>query len=171
MECPKCRHENPHGAKFCNACAAPLGDTPHDDRFTLISDYTSPELKERILQAGRQIESERRFVTVLFADVSGFTSLSENLDPETVAMVMNDLFNGLISIIIKYEGLIIDFFGDGILAVFGAPIAHENDPERAIRSAVEMMPYVAQFNRISPYNLPVPLGMHIGICSTGYRTF
>ncbi|MFC1841348.1 adenylate/guanylate cyclase domain-containing protein [Thermodesulfobacteriota bacterium] len=166
MKCPKCQHENSADANFCNKCASPLGETTaQDDRFSLISDYVPAELKERIIDAGRQLESERRFVTVLFADVSGFTSLSEKLDPETVSMVMNDLFNGLITIIIKYEGLIIDFFGDGILAVFGAPLAHENDPERAIRAALEMMPYINQFNKVSPHKLPVPLGMHIGIHS------
>ena len=131
MKCPKCQHEIPDISKFCNICGIPLGETAHDDRFSLVTNYVPPELKERILEAGKQIESERRFVTVLFADVSGFTSLSEKLDPENVTMVMNDLFDGLISIISKYEGLIIDFFGDGILAVFGAPLAHENDPERA----------------------------------------
>ncbi len=165
MKCPKCQHENPDGAKFCNECGTALSDAKHDDRFSLLHDYIPPVLKERILEAGRQIESERRFVTVLFADVSGFTSLSGKLDPETVTMVMNDLFNGLITIIIKYEGLIIDFFGDGILAVFGAPLAHENDPERAIRSALEMMPYIDQFNKISPHKLPAPLDMHVGIHS------
>ena len=165
MKCPKCQHEIPDISKFCNICGIPLGETAHDDRFSLVTNYVPPELKERILEAGKQIESERRFVTVLFADVSGFTSLSEKLDPENVTMVMNDLFDGLISIISKYEGLIIDFFGDGILAVFGAPLAHENDPERAIRSALEMMPYIDQFNKVSPHKLPAPLGMHIGIHS------
>jgi class 3 adenylate cyclase len=165
MRCPKCQFDNPDQMKFCGNCGTPLGDAAHDDRFSLLHDYIPPELKERILQAGKQIESERRFVTVLFADVSGFTSLSENIDPETVTMIMNDLFNGLISRIIKYEGLIIDFFGDGILAVFGAPLAHENDPERAIRSALEMMPYVERFNKVSPHKLPAPLGMHVGIHS------
>ena len=114
MKCPKCQFDNPDQMKFCGNCASPLTDTASDDRFSLITNYIPPELKDRILQAGKQIESERRFVTVLFADVSGYTSLSEQLDPEVVTMVMNDLFNGLISIIIKYEGLIIDFFGDGI---------------------------------------------------------
>ena len=166
MKCPKCQHENSADANFCNKCATPLGEaTTQDGRFSLISDYVPVELKKRIVDAGRQLESERRFVTVLFADVSGFTSLSEKLDPETVTMVMNDLFNGLITIIIKYEGLIIDFFGDGILAVFGAPLAHENDPERAIHSALDMMPYIDRFNRVSPHKLPAPLGMHIGIHS------
>jgi class 3 adenylate cyclase len=165
MKCPKCQFDNPDGMKFCGNCGTPLGDAAHDNRFSLLHDYVPPELKERILQAGKQIESERRFVTVLFADVSGYTSLSEKLDPETVTMVMNDLFNGLISIIIKYEGLIIDFFGDGILSIFGAPLAHENDPERAIRTALEMMPYVERFNMVSPHKLPTPLGLHIGIHS------
>src|SRR4030042_2067397 len=165
MRCPKCQHENPDEAKFCNNCGSVLGQDKANDRFSLLHDYVPPELKERILQAGKQIESERRFVTVLFADISGYTSLSEKLDPETVTMGMNSLFSGLISIINKYEGLIIDFFGDGILCIFGAPLAHENDPERAIRSALEMLPYVERFNMVSPHKLPTPLGLHIGIHS------
>src|SRR4030042_682642 len=165
MQCPRCRFDNHEERRFCGKCGASLGAATHDDHFSLLHDYIPPELKERILQAGKQIESERRFVTVLFADISGYTSISEKLDPETVTMGMNSLFSGLISIIIKYEGLIIDFFGDGILCIFGAPLAHENDPERAIRSALEMLPYVERFNMVSPHKLPTPLGLDIGIHS------
>jgi class 3 adenylate cyclase len=165
MKCPKCQFDNPDEMKFCGQCGTALRDDILKDRFSLITDYTPTELKERILQAGKQIESERRFVTVLFADLSGYTSLSEKLDPETVTMVLNSLFSGLISIINKYEGLIIDFFGDGILAIFGAPLAHENDPERAVRTTLEMLPYVDRFNMVSPHKLREPLGLHIGIHS------
>ena len=104
-------------------------------------------------------------VTILFADISGFTSLSEKLDPELVTNILNDCFRGLTSIIHKYEGMIDKFIGDEVMVIFGAPIAHENDPERAIRCSLEMMKYIKRFNTISPVNLPSPLGIHIGLNS------
>ena len=167
MKCPKCSAENPPGAKFCNECAAPLG-VPQDigtasDRSSLLQSYIPPELAKRILSAGKQIESERRLVTILFADVSGFTAMSEKLDPEAVTTVLNDCFKGLISIIYKYEGVIDKFIGDEIMAIFGAPLAHENDAERAVRCALEMQEYITRFNTLSPVALPVPLGMHTGL--------
>jgi len=135
------------------------------DGFALIRNYIPKELAERILAAGKQIESERRMVTVLFADVTGFTALSEKLDLEDVSAVLNDCFSGLISIILKYEGTIDKFIGDGIMAIFGAPLAHENDPERAVRCALEMMAEIENFNRQSNVNLPMPLGLHVGLHS------
>lgn len=165
MKCPNCGHENVDEARFCNECGTPLGQETVDDRFSILADYIPSELKKKMLQAGKQLESERRFVTVVFADASGFTPLSEKLDPEIVTSVMNDFFRGMISIILKYEGMIIDFFGDGILCIFGAPLAHENDPERAIRSSLEMMQYAERFNKITPHQLPAPMGLHVGINS------
>ena len=133
------------------------------DRRNLLQSYIPPELATRILSAGKQIESERRLVTILFADVTGFTSMSEKLDPEVVSTVLNDCFKGLVSIVYKYEGSIDKFIGDEVMAIFGAPIAHENDPERAIRCAKEMLDYVERYNALSPVALPESLGLHIGL--------
>ena len=167
MKCPNCSKDNAPEAKFCNECAAPLtsraGGGYGPDHSSLLQNYIPPELAKRILSAGKQIESERRLVTILFADVSGFTAMSEKLDPEVVTTVLNDCFKGLISIVYKYEGVIDKFIGDEIMAIFGAPIAHENDAERAVRCAMEMQEYIARFNALSPVALPVPLGMHIGL--------
>ncbi|MCH8929274.1 MAG: adenylate/guanylate cyclase domain-containing protein, partial [Candidatus Marinimicrobia bacterium] len=123
------------------------------------------ELRKKILSAGKQLESERRLVTILFADISGFTALSEKLDPEIVSNILNDCFKGLTSIIHKYEGMIDKFIGDEVMVIFGAPISHENDPERAVRCSLEMMEYIERFNTISPVSLPSPLGIHIGLNS------
>src|SRR5436309_1975006 len=92
-------------------------------------------------------QEERKIVTILFADVSGFTALSENLDPEEMRNLINACFERLVPIVKKYEGTVDKFMGDEIMALFGAPIAHENDPERASRVALEIMAAIAVFNR------------------------
>ena len=104
-------------------------------------------------------EGERKQVTVMFADISGFTALSETLDPEAVRELMNHCFDHLVPIVEKYEGTVDKFVGDEIMALFGAPVAHENDPERALRAALEMMEALAAFNVACGTNL----GMHVGI--------
>jgi class 3 adenylate cyclase len=125
--------------------SSPAG-RPSVDGFSLIRNYIPRDLARKILDAGKQIESERRLVTVLFADVTGFTALSERMDVEEVSVLLNDCFGGLISAILKYEGTIDKFIGDGIMAIFGAPLAHENDPERAIRCALDMIAEIERFN-------------------------
>jgi class 3 adenylate cyclase/tetratricopeptide (TPR) repeat protein len=102
---------------------------------------------------------ERKSVTVLFSDISGFTALSEKLDPEEVHRLINGCFDRLVPIVKKYDGTIDKFIGDEIMALFGAPIAHEDDPERALRAALEMMDAIAAFNGDQGTNF----GMHIGI--------
>ena len=84
-------------------------------------------------------EADRRQVTVLFADVSGFTALAERLDPEEVRAFQNALFETLAQAIARYDGFVEKFVGDAVLAVFGAPVAHEDDPERALDTALDML--------------------------------
>ena len=171
MECKTCSAIIPDASRFCPNCGSPLAGTPVPvnrpsvDGFELIRNYIPKELAERILAAGKQIESERRLVTVLFADVTGFTALSEKLDLEDVSAVLNDCFSGLVATILKYEGTIDKFIGDGIMAIFGAPLAHENDPERAVRCSLDMMDSIERFNRQTAINLPTPLGLHVGLHS------
>jgi class 3 adenylate cyclase len=170
MQCRSCSSEIPEGAHFCPACGTPSDASvdvqrPRVDGFALIRNYIPRDLARKILEAGKQIESERRLVTVLFADVTGFTALSEKLDLEEVSTILNDCFTGLIATILKYEGTIDKFIGDGIMAIFGAPLAHENDPERAIRCALDMLADIERFNTNSPIKLPLPLGLHVGLHS------
>ena len=105
------------------------------------------------------LEGERKLVTVMFADISGFTALAETMDPESVRDMMNTCFERLVPIIESYEGTVDKFIGDEIMALFSAPVAHENDPERALRTALEMMDALAAFNAEHGLNL----GLHFGI--------
>jgi class 3 adenylate cyclase len=106
--CPSCGHENPDTARFCNACAAPLKASPPS--------------------AGRE---ERKVVTVLFADLVGFTARAEQLDPEDVRALLAPYHAHLRAELERYGGTVEKFIGDAVMALFGAPAAHEDDPVRA----------------------------------------
>ncbi|GAB4537352.1 MAG: adenylate/guanylate cyclase domain-containing protein [Anaerolineae bacterium] len=103
----------------------------------------------------------------MFADISGFTAMSEQRDAEEVVTLVNACLSRLSECVYRYEGTIDKYIGDAIMAVFGAPRAHEDDPERAIRTALDMRDALDEFNANPPLPLSDPLGIHIGI-STGY---
>ncbi|MBF0626476.1 MAG: AAA family ATPase, partial [Magnetococcales bacterium] len=111
------------------------------------------------------MESERKNVTVLFADISGFTAMSEKMDPEAVTEVMNGCLKMLADIVLRYEGHVDKFIGDCIMAIFGAPITHENDPELALRAALDMKKEMEEYNRRLPVKLEKALTLHTGINS------
>jgi adenylate cyclase len=111
----------------------------------------------------RPDEGDRRLVTVLFADLSGFTALSERLDPEEVRALQNDLFRELSAAIERYDGFVEKFVGDAVMAVFGAPRAHEDDPERALHAALLMHERVAVLNERWERRLGRPLALHVGV--------
>jgi class 3 adenylate cyclase len=134
------------------------------DLLTQLQSYIPKQLAEKIRSSG-QIEGERRQVTVVFADISGFTALSERLDPEEVASFSNDCMKELIDAVYQYEGMVDKFIGDCIMAVFGAPIALEDDAERALRATLAMRERLEGFNRKWISKLKEPLSLHIGINS------
>ena len=160
MKCLRCSIENPQQAKFCLECGTRLGlicakcgtDLPADAKFCLqcgqpvsagvASQFTSPgsytpkHLAEKILSSKSALEGERKQLSVLFVDVSGFTSLSERLDPEDVHGLMNRAFELMLAEVHRYEGTVNQFLGDGIMALFGAPIAHEDHARRAVHAAL-----------------------------------
>jgi adenylate cyclase len=108
-------------------------------------------------------EADRRSVTVLFADLSGFTTLSERLDPEDVRAFQNALFETLSAAIARYDGFVEKFVGDAALAVFGAPVAHEDDPARACAAALDMLERSATLSREWAVRLGQPVTLHVGI--------
>jgi class 3 adenylate cyclase len=114
-----------------------------------------------------RISGERRQVTVLFADLSGFTTLSEQLDAEEVCGLLNASFDVLVPVIEKYGGVVDKFIGDEVMAVFGAPVAHEDDPARALRAALEMMTAMATFNAVHNTTLGLHVGINTGLVIAG----
>ncbi|MBI3329082.1 MAG: AAA family ATPase, partial [Nitrospinae bacterium] len=137
LMCPQCGTELPAGAKFCLECGqAVSGPAAGPPWFTSPDAYTPKHLAEKILTFRSALEGERKQVTVLFVDVSGFTSLSERLDPEEVHGFMTRAFDLMLAEVHRYEGTVNQFLGDGIMALFGAPIAHEDHAQRAVHAAV-----------------------------------
>jgi len=133
-----------------------------------------PEQKDSAVPALKSKEAgatggtgERKLVTTMFADISGFTALSEKTDPEAVRDLMNHCFERLVSCITRYEGTIDKFIGDEIMALFGAPLAHENDAERAVRAALDMMAALADFNAERGTNLGLHFGLNTGLVLAG----
>jgi class 3 adenylate cyclase/tetratricopeptide (TPR) repeat protein len=127
-----------------------------------LKSYLPQGLAEK-MQAVGHIEGERRQVTVLFADISGFTALSEKLDPERVLALTNAVLREMAIAIYYYEGYVDKFLGDAVMAVFGAPVAHEDDAERALRAALLMRERLEAFNRRQVHRLSHPLSIHIGV--------
>src|SRR5258705_6173761 len=133
MSCSSCGHENPPEARFCNACGAPQASLAPEPRS-----YTPRHLVDKILASKSALEGERKPVTVLFADVARSMELAERVDPEEWHRLLDRLFRLLADGVHRYEGTINQYTGDGIMALFGAPIAHEDHAERACAAALEM---------------------------------
>ena len=136
MKCPKCQHENPDAQKFCGECGYNLKDVAGipSKQFTHPQSYTPKFLIDKILSNKSVIEGERKLVTVFFADVAGFSSFSEKLDPEQVHRIMDGAFRIMLDEIHTYEGTINQFTGDGVMALFGAPVAHEDQKDMGVAS-------------------------------------
>ncbi len=169
MECERCGHENRAGAAFCEQCGAALKSTcPHcgadartqakfcDNCGKSLSaaegpatpdplSYTPAHLADRILEGREAIKGERRAVSVLFADAAGFTPISERLDEEEVYRLMQGCLQRMMDAVHHYEGTVVQFRGDGVMALFGAPIAHEDSARRAVSAALEMQRTLGQY--------------------------
>src|SRR5207302_7886510 len=122
----------------CSSDLTPAAsDSSRDQLLAQLQSYIPRQLAEKIRASGH-VQGERRQVTVIFADVSGFTALSETLDPEEVASLMNECLKDLVDAVYQYEGMVDKFIGDCVMAVFGAPIALEHDADRALHAALAM---------------------------------
>ena len=167
MECPKCQFENPIGAKFCNECGhdlrGPITAPPID--YSKPKSYTPKFLADKILTTRSSIEGEKKLVTVLFADVANFTSMSEKLDPEEVHQIMDGCFRILMDETHKYEGTVNQFTGDGVMAIFGAPIAHEDHAQKACYAALEMQKALKNYSKELKSRFGINFQMRIGLNS------
>ena len=138
--CPSCGKENPDGFEFCGFCTAPLAEQP-----------------------GSSVQEERKVVSVLFCDLVGFTAASEAADPEDVRARIRPYHARLRQEIERYGGTVEKFIGDAVMAVFGAPIAHEDDAERAVRAGLAVLEAIAELNEGDPgLELQVRVGINTG---------
>jgi class 3 adenylate cyclase/tetratricopeptide (TPR) repeat protein len=169
MKCPKCQTDNREEAKFCPECGERLGfKCPHCGRTLLPSakfcNECGVKLEEKIIEMEEpSIEGERKQVTILFSDLSGYTAMSERLDPEEVKEIISRIFGEAALVITKYDGFIEKFYGDEVMALFGVPKVHEDDPIRAIMAAKEITDQVEAMNPKLKERIGQPLSMHNGI--------
>lgn len=166
--CVNCGFNNPPGMRFCGNCGSRLAVTPavtSEPSPASLGVLVGADLMERFRRAGLEAAGQRRNVTILFADLSGFTSLSERMDSEDVYELVQRFIRLLLNAVYKYEGIVDKITGDGIMALFGAPIAHENNAERAVRAALEMQDDVGQLSRELRNQLKTDLSMRVGLHS------
>ncbi len=167
LACPECGKVNPSGSRFCNGCGHDLrkpADTPAID-LNQPQSYTPKHLADKILTTRGSIEGERKLVTVFFADVANYTSISEKLDPEEVHQIMDGAFKILMDEIHKYEGSINQFTGDGVMALFGAPVAHEDHAQRACYAALSIQKAVEAYGAKIEKDTGVAFKMRVGLNS------
>ena len=192
MKCQKCRFDNPEGAKFCNECGSRLtpvcpecgkvnppeskfcnecghdltkSDGPPPVDFDQPRSYTPKHLVDKILNTRSSVEGERKLVTVLFADVADYTAISENLDPEEVHQIMDGCFKILMDEIHTYEGTINQFTGDGVMALFGAPVAHEDHAQTACHAALAIQKALEGYGRDLERKFGLRFQMRMGLNS------
>ena len=162
MNCPKCQVKNPSNAKFCLECGNKLAAIDYSQPST----YTPRFLADKILSTRTALEGERKIVTVLFIDVADSTRIFEKLDPEEVHDIMDGCFKIAMDDIHKYEGTVNQFRGDGIMALFGAPIAHEDDAHRACSAALsfqkKLKSYGEKVKSITGADFKVRIGLNSG---------
>src|SRR5512136_2409506 len=153
MKCPRCQIENREEAKFCDSCGQKISTTPsekavatlsHEDQLSRIRKYLPRGLAEKVLAQRDKIEGERKQVTVLFCDMEGFTRFSERLPPEEVYGIMDQVYEILMRQVHDFGGTVNEMTGDGIMALFGAPVALEEAPQRAIRAGLSIHKDMAQ---------------------------
>jgi len=165
MKCPICQFEVPEVSNFCSKCGSKL-QLPEQ---TPLSNFSQPQSHnpksgaEKIFSSQSAIEGERKRLTVLFSDLAGYTAMTERIDPEEVKGIMSRIFRKIQQVVTKYEGVVERFFGDEVMILFGVPKAHEDDPARAIRVAMEIHSLIKNMNPQFEDRIGQPLGMHIGI--------
>jgi class 3 adenylate cyclase/tetratricopeptide (TPR) repeat protein len=191
MKCPGCQHENRSGAKFCEECATPLartcsncgsplsatakfcpecahpvaGATPPEARFASPQSYTPKHLAEKILTSKSALEGERKQVTVLFADLKGSMELLADRDPEEARKILDPVLERMMEAVHRYEGTVNQVMGDGIMALFGAPLAHEDHAVRACYAALRMQDSVKRYAEVVQRTAGLPIQIRVGLNS------
>src|SRR5262245_25684670 len=192
MTCPSCHHANPSecnfclacgprlvlacasfgsplpaGSRFCNKCGAPVSqETGATARFTAPEAYTPKHLAEKILTSKAALEGERKQVTVLFADLKGSMELLADRDPEEARKILDPVLEHMMEAVHRYEGTVNQVMGDGIMALFGAPLAHEDHAVRACYAALRMQESVTRYaedaRRAHGVEVQIRVGLNAG---------
>jgi class 3 adenylate cyclase len=190
MKCPKCRYDNPVDAKFCEQCAAlldrtcpscgrqasstakfctqcghPLNAAADDPRFASPKSYTPQHLADKILTSRTALQGERKQVTVLFADIKGSMELLADRDPEDAQKLLDPVLERMIEAVHRYEGTVNRVMGDGIMALFGAPISHEDHAVRACYAALRMQETVTRYADEVQRSHGIPVTIRVGLNS------
>ena len=156
--CSSCGKENPPRAKFCLECSKPIDPPPADTRETLKS-----SVRVSTVADGAQLEGERKTVTALFADIKGSTELEQDLDPEEARAIVDPALKLMIDAVRRYDGYVVQSTGDGIFALFGAPLAHEDHPQRALYAALRMQEELHRYSAKVVADGGTPIQCRIGI--------
>jgi class 3 adenylate cyclase len=160
--CPSCGTPVTPGKKFCRSCGAALATEPAG-RFANPESYTPKHLAEKILTSKAALEGERKQVTVLFADLKGSMELLADRDPEEARQLLDPVLERMMAAVHRYEGTVNQVMGDGIMALFGAPLAHEDHAVRACYAALAMQAAVQQYATEVQRTHGVPLQMRVGL--------
>jgi class 3 adenylate cyclase len=163
LACANCGTPLPAGARFCMSCGQPVAvSTSMDDsRLARLAAAVPAPLADKMRAA--HLAGERKVVTVLFADVVGSTALAERMDAEDWTLIMNRAFDRISPAIYRYEGTIARLMGDAILAFFGAPVAHEDDPVRATRAALDLLAAAREFAQEARRTYAIDFAMRVGL--------
>jgi class 3 adenylate cyclase/predicted ATPase len=190
MKCSRCQHENPFGVKFCGECGARLESTcaacgaanppgnrfcgqcgaslvhaPGSTKFASPETYTPKHLAEKILTSKNSLEGERKQVTVLFADLKGSMELLADRDPEQARKLFDAVIEQMMDAVHRYEGTVNHILGDGIMALFGAPLAHEDHAVRACYAALRMQESVKRYAAEVQRSEGIPIQIRVGLNS------
>jgi class 3 adenylate cyclase/tetratricopeptide (TPR) repeat protein len=165
LPCSACGFSNEPGEKFCGGCGVPLTSvrpTP-EPRPSSPQSYTPPHLMEKILASRSALEGERKQVTVLFADLKGSLELLADRDPEEARQLLDPVLERMIEAVHRYDGTVNQVMGDGIMALFGAPIAHEDHAVRACYAALRMQEAVTRYGDEMQRSHGVPVQIRVGL--------
>ena len=189
MQCPQCGHENATESRFCEACAAPLArvcahcgspasatakfcaqcghalTTAGNGRYSSPRNYTPQHLIDKILTTKAALEGERKQVTILFADIKGSLEMIAGRDVEDAQKLLHAVVELMIDAVHRYEGTVNSVLGDGIMALFGAPIAHEDHAVRACYAALRMQESIARYSEEVQRTHGVPIMVRVGVNS------
>ena len=166
-QCSNCGHPNRPRAQFCGGCGAALAPTPPavEPKFASPQSYTPKHLAERILTSRSAIEGERKQVTVLFGDIKGSLELIEGSDPEQAQALLDSAIGTMMEAVHRYEGTVNKVLGDGIMALFGAPLAHEDHAVRGCYAALAMQEAIRRSAEESRRRQGVEVQVRVGLNS------